>query len=223
MDRGAWQAIESGVSKSWTWLKWLSTHRCVHMCVCVSMQVCGELSISVYVCECVFFNVCVCCVSICVFAHMCLYALCVLLCVFVSMCVCARYYFWCDLLLMNGIRQIWQDTISSLTYQGFDFSLALTLSGPPSFCFDETSYHKRGTHMERNWGHSLWRTRSCQQPCEWAWRKVLPQLSLGMTRAPEIPALLPVRPWSKATSKLCLDSWAVETEVINASVLRHKG
>ena len=112
MDRGAWQAIESGVSKSWTWLKWLSTHRCVHMCVCVSMQVCGELSISVYVCECVFFNVCVCCVSICVFAHMCLYALCVLLCVFVSMCVCARYYFWCDLLLMNGIRQIWQDTIS---------------------------------------------------------------------------------------------------------------
>ena len=26
MDRGAWQAIVHRVTKSWTWLKWLSTH-----------------------------------------------------------------------------------------------------------------------------------------------------------------------------------------------------
>ena len=26
MDRGAWQAIVYGVTKSWTLLKWLSTH-----------------------------------------------------------------------------------------------------------------------------------------------------------------------------------------------------
>ena len=26
MDRGAWWAIVHGVSKSWTWLRWLSTH-----------------------------------------------------------------------------------------------------------------------------------------------------------------------------------------------------
>jgi len=26
LDRGAWQAMVHGVAKSWTWLKWLSTH-----------------------------------------------------------------------------------------------------------------------------------------------------------------------------------------------------
>ena len=28
MDRGAWQATVHGVTKSWTWLKWLSMHAC---------------------------------------------------------------------------------------------------------------------------------------------------------------------------------------------------
>ena len=156
--------------------------------------------------------------------HICVYMCYVYCCLCLWVCVCAHYYFWCDQLLMNGIWQIWQDTTSK-----FNLPRLLTsalLSRPlalPVYCFDETSYHKRGTHMERNWGHSLWRTRSCQQRCEWTWRKVLPQLSLGKTRASEIHALLPVRPWSKAASKLCLDSWPVETEVINASVLRNKG
>ena len=27
MDRGAWQAIVHRIAQSWTWLKWLSTHR----------------------------------------------------------------------------------------------------------------------------------------------------------------------------------------------------
>ena len=30
MDRGTWQATVHGVTKSWTWLKWLSTHIRVH-------------------------------------------------------------------------------------------------------------------------------------------------------------------------------------------------
>ena len=30
MDRGTWQATVHGVIKSWTWLKWLSTHIRVH-------------------------------------------------------------------------------------------------------------------------------------------------------------------------------------------------
>ena len=30
MDRGAWLALVPGVSKRWTWLKWLSTHTCTH-------------------------------------------------------------------------------------------------------------------------------------------------------------------------------------------------
>ena len=28
MDRGAWQTTAHGVTKSWTWLKWLSMHSC---------------------------------------------------------------------------------------------------------------------------------------------------------------------------------------------------
>ena len=28
MDRGAWRATVHGVSKSWTWLKWLNMHTC---------------------------------------------------------------------------------------------------------------------------------------------------------------------------------------------------
>ena len=28
LDRGAWQATVNGATKSWTWLKWLSTHSC---------------------------------------------------------------------------------------------------------------------------------------------------------------------------------------------------
>ena len=40
-DRGAWRAIVHGVTKSWTWLKWLSTHthmvtgdiECLFMCL----------------------------------------------------------------------------------------------------------------------------------------------------------------------------------------------
>ena len=30
MNRGAWQATVHRVAKSWTWLKWLSTHACMH-------------------------------------------------------------------------------------------------------------------------------------------------------------------------------------------------
>ena len=31
MNRGAWQATVHRVAKSWTWLKWLSTHACMHI------------------------------------------------------------------------------------------------------------------------------------------------------------------------------------------------
>ena len=31
MDRGAWQAVVHGVAWSWTWLKLLSKHACMHM------------------------------------------------------------------------------------------------------------------------------------------------------------------------------------------------
>ena len=30
MDREAWKPTVHGVAKSWTWLKWLSTHTCTH-------------------------------------------------------------------------------------------------------------------------------------------------------------------------------------------------
>ena len=35
MDRGAWQAIVHGVTKTWTWLKWLSTHTHGHIYVLI--------------------------------------------------------------------------------------------------------------------------------------------------------------------------------------------
>ena len=35
MDRGAWRATVHGVAKSWTQLKQLSRHTCMHMYVCV--------------------------------------------------------------------------------------------------------------------------------------------------------------------------------------------
>ena len=161
MDRGAWRAIVHGVAKSWTWLKWLSTHRCMHMCVCEYASVWGAECVSVCVCACVFLNVCVLCeyIGVCTYVFICVMCISVCVCV----CVCAHYYFWCDLLLMNGIWQIWQDTTSKFNLPRLLTSALLSRPlGLPVSCFDETSYHKGGTHMERNWGHSLWRTRSCQ-------------------------------------------------------------
>ena len=36
MDRGAWQAIVHRDEKSWTWLKWLSTHSCTESTPCIN-------------------------------------------------------------------------------------------------------------------------------------------------------------------------------------------
>ena len=44
MDRGAWWAVVHGVTKSWTWLKWLSTHFFFTWCVGVAQLVSGFLS-----------------------------------------------------------------------------------------------------------------------------------------------------------------------------------
>ena len=62
-----------------------------HVCVCEYASVWGAEYVSVCMCACVLLKVCVrvYCVSIYVFAHMCLYVLCALLCVFVSVRVCS--------------------------------------------------------------------------------------------------------------------------------------
>ena len=93
MDRGAWRAIVHGVAKSWTWLKWLSTHRCMHMCVCEYASVWGAECVSVCVCACVFLNVCVC--VLCEYICVCTYVFICVMCISVCVCVCV-----CALLLL---------------------------------------------------------------------------------------------------------------------------
>ena len=47
MDRGAWWATVQGVTKSWTWLKWLSTHaHLLNLCCWWCLQFEGSLNIT---------------------------------------------------------------------------------------------------------------------------------------------------------------------------------
>ena len=53
MDRGAWQATVNRVAQSQTQLKWLSTHACEHVHVCVNLSVRVTLCVNVPACSCV--------------------------------------------------------------------------------------------------------------------------------------------------------------------------